>query len=123
MARTLLVVVLATIILSGFSRLSYRGFAITSVYNIITQVIEFVKRNFLFFENFYQKNLPFSKRFIGHNLVFIMGDFLFYVNRFPTNSAKIAHNVPAVYDVLAARISKCAAFAGRTKCGGGLPWE
>jgi hypothetical protein len=35
----------------------------------------------------------------------------------------IAYNVPAVYDVLAARISKCAAFAGRTKCAGGFAWE
>jgi hypothetical protein len=37
--------------------------------------------------------------------------------------AHMSHNVPAVYDVLAARISKCVAFAGPTKCGGGLPWE
>jgi hypothetical protein len=36
---------------------------------------------------------------------------------------KIAHNVPAVYDVLAARISKCVAFAGRTKCAGATAWE
>jgi hypothetical protein len=35
----------------------------------------------------------------------------------------IAHNVPAVYDVLAARISKCVAFAGPTKCGWSEPWE
>jgi hypothetical protein len=33
----------------------------------------------------------------------------------------MAHNVPAVDDVLAARISKCGAFAGRTKCGGEKP--
>jgi hypothetical protein len=32
-------------------------------------------------------------------------------------------NIPAVYDVLAAWISKCAAFAGRTKCGGCFAWE
>jgi hypothetical protein len=38
-------------------------------------------------------------------------------------SEKMAHNVPAVYDVLAARISKCVAFAGPTKCGGGFAWE
>jgi hypothetical protein len=37
--------------------------------------------------------------------------------------AGIAHNVPAVYDVLAARIRKCAAFPGPTKCGGGFVWE
>jgi hypothetical protein len=35
----------------------------------------------------------------------------------------MAHNVPAVYDVLAARISKCVAFAGRTKCAGAMAWE
>jgi hypothetical protein len=38
-------------------------------------------------------------------------------------SGRIAHNVPAVYDVLAARISKSVAFAEPAKCGGGLPWE
>jgi hypothetical protein len=32
-------------------------------------------------------------------------------------------NVPAVYDVLAARIEKCVAFLGPTKCGGVLAWE
>jgi hypothetical protein len=35
----------------------------------------------------------------------------------------ISHNVPAVYDGLAALIRKSAAFPGPTKCGGGLPWE
>jgi hypothetical protein len=44
----------------------------------------------------------------------------------------IAHNVPAVYDVLAARIGKrkginpflpAFAFAGLPKCGGGFAWE
>jgi hypothetical protein len=35
----------------------------------------------------------------------------------------ISHNVPAVYDVLAARISKCVAFAGPTKCGWSEAWE
>jgi hypothetical protein len=29
----------------------------------------------------------------------------------------IAHNVPVVYEVLDARIRKCAAFPGRTKFG------
>jgi hypothetical protein len=36
---------------------------------------------------------------------------------------KMAHNVPVVYDVLAARIEKCVAFLGTTKCGGVLAWE
>jgi hypothetical protein len=35
----------------------------------------------------------------------------------------IAHNVPAVYDVLTARIKKCAAFLGLAKCGWSEPWE
>jgi hypothetical protein len=37
--------------------------------------------------------------------------------------AGIAHNVPAVYDVLTARIEKCAAFLGLAKCGWSEPWE
>jgi hypothetical protein len=40
-----------------------------------------------------------------------------------TNSAPIAHNVPVVYDGLAARIKKCVAFLGPTNCGGGFAWE
>jgi hypothetical protein len=36
---------------------------------------------------------------------------------------KIAYNVPAVYDGLAARIEKCVAFLGPTNCGGGFAWE
>ena len=35
----------------------------------------------------------------------------------------MAYNVPAVYDGLAARISKCVAFAGLTNCGCSEPWE
>jgi hypothetical protein len=49
-----------------------------------------------------------------------------FVNHFLKNCknlGKMAHNVPAVYDVLPARIEKCVAFLGPTKCGGGLPWE
>jgi hypothetical protein len=41
----------------------------------------------------------------------------------PKFLGRIAHNVPAVYDVLAARISKHEVFAGPTKCGGGFAWE
>jgi hypothetical protein len=37
--------------------------------------------------------------------------------------ALISPNVPAVYDVLDARIGKCVAFAGRTKCAGAMAWE
>jgi hypothetical protein len=44
-------------------------------------------------------------------------------NDFSKISGPIAHNVPAVYDVLAARIRACVARPGPTKCGGGLPWE
>jgi hypothetical protein len=35
----------------------------------------------------------------------------------------MSHNVPAVYDVLTARIKKCAAFLGLAKCGWSEPWE
>jgi hypothetical protein len=35
----------------------------------------------------------------------------------------ISHNVPAVYDVFAARIRACVARPGLQKCGGGLAWE
>jgi hypothetical protein len=46
-----------------------------------------------------------------------------YIIFLQKNSKKIAHNVPAVYDVLAARISKCVAFAGPTKCAEAKAWE
>jgi hypothetical protein len=48
---------------------------------------------------------------------------IFLFHYFYPHLGGIAYNVPAVYDVLAARISKCVAFAGPTKCGGDLPWE
>jgi hypothetical protein len=35
----------------------------------------------------------------------------------------IAHNVPAVYDGLTARIEKFAAFLGLANCGCSEPWE
>jgi heterodisulfide reductase subunit B len=35
----------------------------------------------------------------------------------------VGDNVPAAYDVLAARIRKCVAFPGPTKCGGATAWE
>jgi DNA invertase Pin-like site-specific DNA recombinase len=35
----------------------------------------------------------------------------------------MSSNVPAVYDVLTARIEKCAAFLGLAKCGWSEPWE
>jgi hypothetical protein len=47
----------------------------------------------------------------------------YFVNIFQKILAGISHNVPAVYDVLAARISKHVVFAGPTKCGGGFAWE
>jgi hypothetical protein len=45
------------------------------------------------------------------------------LHNFTKISAQIAHNVPAVYDGLAARISVCAANAGPTNCGWSEPWE
>jgi hypothetical protein len=35
----------------------------------------------------------------------------------------MAHNVPAVYDVLPARIRACEARPGLAKCGWSEPWE
>jgi hypothetical protein len=35
----------------------------------------------------------------------------------------MAHNVPAVYDGLAARISKHVVFAGPANCAGATAWE
>jgi hypothetical protein len=35
----------------------------------------------------------------------------------------MSHNVPAVYDGLAARIEKCVAFLGLAKCAGATAWE
>jgi hypothetical protein len=37
--------------------------------------------------------------------------------------ARIAHNVPAVYDVLPARIRACVARPGLAKCAGTMAWE
>jgi hypothetical protein len=59
----------------------------------------------------------------------ILFNIFFYFHNFNDNilynSVKggIALNAPTVYDVLAARISKCVAFAGRTKCAGATAWE
>jgi hypothetical protein len=53
----------------------------------------------------------------------ILTGFDFFVNMSNKILSEIAHNVQAVYDVLAARISKCVAFAGRTKCAGATAWE
>jgi hypothetical protein len=36
---------------------------------------------------------------------------------------KMAYNVLAVYDGLAARIEKCVAFLGPTNYGGAMAWE
>jgi hypothetical protein len=58
----------------------------------------------LFFEEKTSKNE-------GGNLFWTL---LIFCNFF----AKIAHNVPAVCDVLPARIEKCVAFLGLAKCAG-----
>jgi hypothetical protein len=56
-------------------------------------------------------------------LVYYFIIFIYFVNDFKPILGGIAHNVPAVYDVLAARISKCVAFAGPAKCAGATAWE
>jgi hypothetical protein len=57
---------------------------------------------------------------LNNNLYFVNH---FYSYIFKYSLGQMAHNVPAVYDVLAARISKCVAFAGRTKCAEATAWE
>jgi hypothetical protein len=48
---------------------------------------------------------------------------LIFINILEKNSKNIAHNVPAVYDVFAARIRACVARPGLQKCGWSEPWE
>jgi hypothetical protein len=48
---------------------------------------------------------------------------IFYIIYFQPILARIAHNVPAVYDVLPARIRACVARPGLAKCAGVLAWE
>jgi hypothetical protein len=54
---------------------------------------------------------------------FIITCFSYFVNSFPKKFQKMSHNVPAVYDVLPARIEKCVAFLGLAKCAGATAWE
>jgi hypothetical protein len=42
---------------------------------------------------------------------------------FLDNFGQMAHNVPAVYDVLPARIRACVARPGLAKCAGTMAWE
>jgi hypothetical protein len=44
------------------------------------------------------------------------GDIIIFVS-------PIAHNVPAVYDVLPAKIRACEARPGLAKCAGAMAWE
>jgi hypothetical protein len=46
--------------------------------------------------------------------------YLLFLNKF---AFQISHNVPAVYDILPARIRACGARPGLAKCGGGFAWE
>jgi hypothetical protein len=46
-----------------------------------------------------------------------------YFNHYVLFCLAIAPNVPAVYDVLPARIRACVARPGLAKCGGVLAWE
>jgi hypothetical protein len=48
---------------------------------------------------------------------------LFIYDIFQKCLGAISHNVPAVYDGLAARIRKCVAFSGPTNCAGATAWE
>jgi hypothetical protein len=47
----------------------------------------------------------------------------YFAENFPKILGRIAHNVPVVYEGLAARIGVCAANAGPTNFGCSEPWE
>jgi hypothetical protein len=56
--------------------------------------------------------------------LFILPQFVFFVNFFQKIFKIMAHNVPAVYDVLAARIKALRSKdQGRQTVGGGFAWE
>jgi hypothetical protein len=82
----------------------------------------------LFAFSLYQKISFLSSRFIStflfYNFRFIFLFCQYILILFSKKISEImAHNVPAVYDGLAARIEKCVAFLGPTNCGGGFAWE
>jgi hypothetical protein len=53
---------------------------------------------------------PFLTKVLSYDFLYTLG-------------GRIAHNVPAVYDIFAARIRACVARPGLQKCGGVLAWE
>jgi hypothetical protein len=58
------------------------------------------------------------------SIIYIIIDYCqWFFNKFAKNGRAIAPNVPAVCDVLTARIKKCEAFLGLAKCGWSEPWE
>jgi hypothetical protein len=60
---------------------------------------------------------------ISIRYMYILNFLLIQVVYYTNFSKKLAHNVPAVYDGLTARIEKCAAFLGLANCGWSEPWE
>jgi hypothetical protein len=78
---------------------------------------EFIYNTFLSKTVLYGK-LPTFLVSVNLFLLSIVFQMIFY-----TYSKIIAPNVPAVCDVLAARIRKCVAFPGPTKCGWSVAWE
>jgi hypothetical protein len=70
------------------------------------------------FGGLYQKKIRTEKLKIQNKHILIY-TFIFI----PTSARAISHNVPAVYDGLAARIRKCVAFSGPTNCAGAMAWE
>jgi hypothetical protein len=48
---------------------------------------------------------------------------LIFLSIFFKKIQKMAHNVPAVYDVFASPIKETAGFQGLQKCGWSEPWE
>jgi hypothetical protein len=61
--------------------------------------------------------------FLSRRFVNVMGGTAFANTILPTAFRKMAFNVPAVYDVLPARIRACVARPGLAKCAGATAWE
>jgi hypothetical protein len=56
-------------------------------------------------------------------LFFITISPIYFYTYFGDNFKKIAHNVPAVYDVFAVAMKECEAFQQPQKCGWSVAWE
>jgi hypothetical protein len=65
---------------------------------------------------------PYYKKYTYYISIIFQNMYIHYFI-FKQISKQMAHNVPVVYDVFAARIRACEARPGLQKCGGVLAWE